>query len=140
MSKLTDIKYRIDQLDGGTFQNLCDEYLTHRGYGTGFVRGYNQSGEAATHRARTRKRHILSAITTKQKRAATMVNDFYYDNLEQILAFTGGRNLLNIKEVLAFTGLKDYRAIHRRFTFIDGYISAATFARQLCGGKKKSRV
>ncbi len=24
-----------------------------------------------------------------------MVNDFYYDNLEQILAFTGGRQLLN---------------------------------------------
>lgn len=31
MSKLTDIKYRIDQLDGGTFQNLCDEYrLLHK--------------------------------------------------------------------------------------------------------------
>ena len=26
MSKLTDIKYRIDQMDGGEFQNLCDEY------------------------------------------------------------------------------------------------------------------
>ena len=69
-----------------------------------------------------------------------MVNDFYYDNLEQILAFTGGRNLLNIKEVLAFTGLKDYLAIHRRFTFVNDYISAATLARQLCGGKKQSRV
>lgn len=69
-----------------------------------------------------------------------MVNDFYYDNLEQILTFSHGRNLLNIKEVLAFTGLKDYRAVHRRFTFIDGHISAATLARQLCGGKKKSRV
>lgn len=32
MSKLTDIKYRIDQMDGGEFQNLCDEYLTCRGY------------------------------------------------------------------------------------------------------------
>lgn len=39
MSKLTDIKYRIDQLDGGTFQNLCDEYLTHRGYGIGYSLG-----------------------------------------------------------------------------------------------------
>lgn len=39
MSKLTDIKYRIDQLDGGTFQNLCDEYLAHRGYGTGYSLG-----------------------------------------------------------------------------------------------------
>ena len=39
MSKLTDIKYRIDQLDGGTFQNLCDEYLTLRGYGIGHSLG-----------------------------------------------------------------------------------------------------
>lgn len=65
-----------------------------------------------------------------------MVHDNYYDNLEQVLAFSQGRNLLNIKEVLAFTGLKDYRAIHRRFTFVNGYISAASLARQLCGGKK----
>ena len=27
MSKLTDIQYRIDQLDGGAFQNLCDAYF-----------------------------------------------------------------------------------------------------------------
>lgn len=32
MSKLTDIKYKIDQLDGGSFQNLCDAYLAHIGY------------------------------------------------------------------------------------------------------------
>lgn len=66
-----------------------------------------------------------------------MEHPAYRDNLEQILAFSHGRNLLNIKEVLVFTGLKDYRAIHRRFTFIDGYISAATLARQLCGGARK---
>lgn len=65
-----------------------------------------------------------------------MVHDNYYENLEQVLTFSQGRNLLNIKEVLAFTGLKDYRAIHRRFTFVNGYISAASLARQLCGGKK----
>ena len=66
-----------------------------------------------------------------------MEHPAYRDNLEQILAFTGGRHLLNIKDVKAFTGLKDYRASHRRFTFVDGYISAATFARQLCGGARK---
>lgn len=32
MSKLTDIKNRIDQMDGGTFQNLCDAYLSCKGY------------------------------------------------------------------------------------------------------------
>lgn len=32
MSKLTDIKNRIDQMDGGAFQNLCDAYLGYKGY------------------------------------------------------------------------------------------------------------
>lgn len=32
MSKLTDIKNRISQMDGGTFQNLCDAYLSYKGY------------------------------------------------------------------------------------------------------------
>ena len=62
-----------------------------------------------------------------------MVNDFYYDNLEQILAFTGGRNLLNIKDVKAFTGIRDPRTVRKRYPMD----SAATFARQLCGGARK---
>lgn len=41
MSKLTDIKYRIDQLDGGAFQNLCDVYLSCRGYGAVYSLGMN---------------------------------------------------------------------------------------------------
>ena len=70
-----------------------------------------------------------------------MVNDFYYDNLEQILAFTGGRQLLNLADIRKFTGMKDLRTIQRHFPLQKGgYISAATLARQLCGGKKKSRV
>ncbi len=70
-----------------------------------------------------------------------MVNDFYYDNLEQILAFTGGRQLLNLADIRKFTGMKDLRTIQRHFPLQKGgYISAATFARQLCGGKKQSRV
>ena len=60
----------------------------------------------------------------------------YRDNLEQVLTFTGGKHLLSMAEVRRFTGLKDARTIHRRFTFIDGYISAASLARQLCGGAK----
>ena len=39
MSKLTDIKSRIDQLDGGAFQNLCDTYLSYEGYGAGYSLG-----------------------------------------------------------------------------------------------------
>lgn len=39
MSKLTDIKRRLDELDGGTFQNLCDAYLICRGYGNPYSLG-----------------------------------------------------------------------------------------------------
>ena len=39
MSKLTDIKRRIDGLDGGEFQNLCDAYLCCKGYGNGYSLG-----------------------------------------------------------------------------------------------------
>lgn len=69
-----------------------------------------------------------------------MVNDFYYDNLEQILVFTGGRQLLNLADIRKFTGMKDLRTIQRHFPLQKGgYISAATFARQLCGGKSNLR-
>lgn len=67
-----------------------------------------------------------------------MVNDFYYDNLEQILAFTGWRNLLNIKDVKAFTGIRDPRTVRKRYPMdASGHISAATLASQLCGGARK---
>lgn len=39
MSKLTDIKRKIDELDGGAFQNLCDTYLCYKGYGNGYSLG-----------------------------------------------------------------------------------------------------
>ena len=61
----------------------------------------------------------------------------YRENLEQILEFSGGRNLLSITEVGRFTGLVDQRAIKRRYPFINGKISAATLARCMCGGGKQ---
>lgn len=62
----------------------------------------------------------------------------YRDNLEQILTFTGGRQLLTVAEVRSFTGLKDARTIKRRFPyFVDNRISAATLARCMCGGAKR---
>lgn len=60
----------------------------------------------------------------------------YRNNLEQILQFSGGRQLLTIGEVMAFTGIKHYTTIHKKFPFVGGYISAATLARCLCGGGK----
>lgn len=67
-----------------------------------------------------------------------MEHPAYRDNLEQILAFTGGRQLLNLADIRKFTGMKDLRTIQRHFPLQKGgYISAATFARQLCGGKNE---
>lgn len=59
----------------------------------------------------------------------------YRNNLEQILEFTGGKQMLSMKDVQRFTG-KEYRTIKRIFPFHENYISAATLARCLCGGEK----
>lgn len=58
----------------------------------------------------------------------------YRENLEDILAFSGGRRLLALSEVRAYTGFKDDRTLKRRYPFKDGYISAATLAKCLSGG------
>lgn len=62
----------------------------------------------------------------------------YRENLEQILKFSSGKQLLSITEVGRFTGLVDQRAIKRRFPFfVNGKISAATLARCMCGSGKQ---
>lgn len=66
-----------------------------------------------------------------------MENQYYRINLEQILAFSDGRQLLTAAEVGRFTGLKDIRTIKRHFPFTQGRISAATLARCMCGGERK---
>lgn len=72
MSKLTDIKYRIDQLDGGPFQNLCDEYLICKGYekvySLGMKTGTNKTatGNPDTY-SFTREGKCVFAMYTTQK-------------------------------------------------------------------------
>ena len=61
----------------------------------------------------------------------------YRENLDQILQFTGGKNLLNISEVSKFTGIADRRVVKRIYPFVDNRISAATLARCMCGGGKQ---
>lgn len=61
----------------------------------------------------------------------------YRENLEQILEFSGGKNLLNISEVARFTGIADRRVVKRIYPFVDNRISAATLARCMCGGGKQ---
>ena len=67
----------------------------------------------------------------------TIEHPAYRDNLEQILRFTGGKQLLTVADVGRFTGLKDRRTIKHHYPFVDNWISAATLARCLCGSIKK---
>ncbi len=62
---------------------------------------------------------------------------FYRENLEQILKFTEGRQLLSVNDVRQFTGIKDYRTIKRRFPFTGNYISAATLAACMAGNDQE---
>lgn len=58
----------------------------------------------------------------------------YRDNLEDILAFTGGRRVMTIADVRKYTGMVDNRTVKRHFPIRDGIIAAATLARCLAGG------
>lgn len=79
MSKLTDIKYRIDQLDGGRFQNLCDSYLFCRGYGPGYSLGMNTGtdktakGNPDTYFITTNQKYIFVMYTTQKTGFVTKV-------------------------------------------------------------------
>lgn len=72
MSKLTDIKYKIDQLDGGAFQNLCDAYLACRGYGNGYSLGMHAGtdktakGNPDTYFLNADKKYIFVMYTTQK--------------------------------------------------------------------------
>lgn len=61
----------------------------------------------------------------------------YRNNLEQVLNFSQGRQMLNLTEVAEFTGIRHNRTLHKHFPFVNGYISAATLARCMCGGDGK---
>lgn len=60
----------------------------------------------------------------------------YRNNLEQVLKYSNGRQMLTIAEVKDFTGICHYQTLHKRFPFVNGYISATTLARCMCGGGK----
>lgn len=72
MSNATDIKYRIDGLDGGEFQTLCDAYLCCRGYGTGYSLGMKTGtnktakGNPDTYFLSADGKYIFSMCTTQQ--------------------------------------------------------------------------
>lgn len=73
MSKLTDIKQKILQLDGGPFQELCDAYLSILGYtnilSLGMKSGTSKTtkGIPDTYFIKSGDKYILVMYTTQQK-------------------------------------------------------------------------
>ncbi|WP_407306364.1 hypothetical protein [Desulfosporosinus sp. SB140] len=72
MSRLTDIKQKILQLDGGPFQELCDAYLSKRGYkgilSLGMKSGTTKTtkGIPDTYFLKSGNKYILVMYTTQQ--------------------------------------------------------------------------
>ena len=72
MSKLTDIKNRIDQMDGGAFQNLCDAYLSYKGYKNIYSLGMHTGtdktakGNPDTYFLTPENKYIFVMYTTKK--------------------------------------------------------------------------
>lgn len=63
----------------------------------------------------------------------------YRENLQSILAYTGGRHMIGRNEALAYLGFKNPAALYRRCPhFKNGKVSAETFAKSLSGIPKKS--
>ena len=72
MSKLTDIKNRIDQMDGGAFQNLCDAYLSYKGYKNVYSLGMHTGtdktakGNPDTYFLTAENRYVFVMYTTQK--------------------------------------------------------------------------
>lgn len=61
----------------------------------------------------------------------------YRENLEQILQFTGGKNLLNISEVSRFTGISDRRTVKAPVPVCEQPDQRRHLARCMCGSGKQ---
>ena len=60
--------------------------------------------------------------------------DGYREQLEQILAYSGGKVVLTLKDVRGLTGVKDNRTLKKRYRFNNGVISASQLARDMLQG------
>lgn len=103
MSKLTDIKYRIDQMDGGAFQNLCDEYLTYRGYRAQYPYGMNTGtnktakGNPDTYFMGEAGKYIFAMYTTQK---ADFVNKAIADLEKCLDSSKTGLDLEQLEEIV----------------------------------------
>lgn len=67
-----------------------------------------------------------------------MESPFYRENLESVLEHFGRKHLLSAVDVCEYTGLKDTRTVRKFYPyFVNGYISAETFAKCLSSAPPK---
>jgi len=103
MSRLNDIKQKILQLDGGTFQNLCDIYLCKLGYenvmSLGMKSGTNKTtkGIPDTYFYNSSGKYILAMYTTQQ---SNIYNKIHEDIIDCLNAEKTGISEEKIAEII----------------------------------------
>ncbi|XID90375.1 hypothetical protein ACF3MZ_17695 [Paenibacillaceae bacterium WGS1546] len=103
MSKLTDIKQKILQLDGGAFQELCDAYLYKLGYenvlslGTKSGTMKTTKGVPDTYFLDTREKYIFVMYTTQQSKVHEKI---YEDICDCLNPEKTGVSIPDISEII----------------------------------------
>ena len=133
MSKLTDIQYRIDQLDGGAFQNLCDAYLTCKGYGIGYSLGMKTGtnktakGNPDTYFLKKDGKYVFVMYTTQKDDFVKKALKDLQDQLREKLNLDS--KLLDIAKAVEEAALSDdyfkERGLYPNIDFYSGVILTA---------------
>lgn len=103
MSKLTDIKDKIKQLEGGAFQELCDQYLTRKGYDGIFELGMKSgtmkttTGNPDTYFKSKSGKYIFVAYTTQQASINAKIEE---DIMKCLDKSKTGIDTCNIEEII----------------------------------------
>lgn len=121
MSKLTDIKNRIDQMDGGAFQNLCDAYLSYKGYknvySLGMLTGTDKTakGNPDTYFLTTENKYVFVMYTTQK-------TDFLKKAIEDIdKCFDSQKTGVSAEDIVEIIYCHTYGRLYR---YLDCLITA----------------
>jgi hypothetical protein len=103
MSKLTNIKDKIKQLEGGAFQEFCDQYLARRGYDGIFELGMKSgtmkttTGNPDTYFKSKTGKYIFVAYTTQQANINAKIEE---DIMKCLDKSKTGIDICDIEEII----------------------------------------
>lgn len=103
MSKLTSIKDKIKQLEGGAFQEFCDQYLARKGYDGIFELGMQSgtmkttTGNPDTYFKSKSGKYIFVAYTTQKSNINTKIEE---DIMKCLDKSKTGINICDIEEII----------------------------------------